>query len=297
MCIIIVKPSDKTLTDQQITNSFENNSDGAGFMWNSGGRVHVRKPFFKAEEFMTSYKDALESHPEATFILHFRITTHGAEDKVNTHPHRLNQRLAFAHNGIISGVGTHKELSDTILFSQKYLTRFSEKDLFTNEAVIGLMEKFLSGSKIVLLNGKGLFKIYNESAGDWEDGCWFSNASHSYSRSYTPSSTYNSRYSSQMQGWDDNDSDWGSSGGTDRDHRNGGIRSGWRVEVGVKCYYCATELDSKRSREYGLCDGCLDTLLEDDKTAEVKVDGNVKIVADDKSSDTLKALPSTNPNG
>jgi hypothetical protein len=270
MCIIIVKPSDKTLTDQQIRNSFSNNADGAGFMWNSDGRVHIRKPFFKLEQFMESYKSALESHPEATFVLHFRITTHGAEDKVNTHPHRLNERLAFAHNGIISGVGYNKELSDTVLFSQKYLSKFPEKELFGRDEVIGLLEEFLSGSKIAMLNGDGDFKIYNEPKGEWEEGCWFSNSSHSYNRVYSGSS-YNSRYSSSiMQGWDDDDAVWGgNTTDTGRDHLNGGIRAGWKVEVGVKCYYCATPLDSKRSKEYGLCDGCLDTLLDDDKTTSL----------------------------
>jgi len=272
MCIIIVKQKDQELSEDKIQNSFENNSDGAGYMWNANGKVNIRKPFFEYKDFIESYKATLARNPEATFVLHFRITTHGAEDKMNTHPHRVTKRLAFAHNGIISGVGNDDDLSDTVLFSQKYLSRFKERDLFMRKEVIGLMEKFLSGSKIVLLNAEGKIKIYNESAGTWKDGLWFSNSSYSYSRTTT---NYSGRYnsSSYLRGWEDDDEyDYGK-----KDYKplQGAIRQGWKIEVGEKCYYCATSLASKDAKEYGLCDTCIETLLDDSPNKDFLLsDGN-----------------------
>jgi len=260
MCIIIVKPQGKDLPQNQLENSFDNNPDGAGYMFNnSDGKIIIKKPFFNYERFLSSYLGDLKNNPEATFVLHFRITTHGENDKVNTHPHRLTKRLAFAHNGVIRGVGESKKLSDTVLFSKKLLGRFTERELFERSEVIMLMEDFLLGSKITILNADGGFIIYNESDGHWEGGLWYSNETYSYSHNYkkNTSSLYNSssRYATDMP-WENDEcmdiSDY---------YKN----KQQTIEIGEKCYYCSQGLDTSDEQRYGLCQGCIDALLDDNE--------------------------------
>jgi predicted glutamine amidotransferase len=98
----------------------------------------------------------------------------GLVDKANTHPHRINDRVAIAHNGILSGYGTGKHVSDTGLFVKLVLSQLP-KNWWDNTGIQRLLEDAIGVSnKMVLMTNTGRVQIYNEPAGEWEDGAWYS---------------------------------------------------------------------------------------------------------------------------
>lgn len=131
--------------------------------------------------FMRKYKRALKNNLESPFLIHFRIATHGTVDTFNCHPFFINKNLTFIHNGIISGIGTDKLMSDTQLFNEKILKKLP-KDFYKKEEYKLLIEKFIVGSKLITLDINGDVAIFNESSGHWKDGVWFSNNSYSYAK-------------------------------------------------------------------------------------------------------------------
>ena len=186
MCICIYQPAGIVVSDDKLRNSYENNSDGMGFAYISTDYAEVKRlkivKTMDYDTFLRKYKRAVLNNPESPFLIHFRIATHGTVDKFNCHPFKINKRMAFIHNGVISGIEVDKVKSDTQVFNDKFLKTLP-KGWETNEACKILIEKFIVGSKLITLNIDGTTTIYNESSGHWKDGCWFSNNSYSYKKS------------------------------------------------------------------------------------------------------------------
>ena len=186
MCIAIVALPFKQVSDEHLTNSSINNPDGFGFTYVREDITGVRKIIIKKsmsfEVFLRQYKRAFKHNPKSPFLIHCRIATHGTVDKFNCHPFRIDRNTTFIHNGIISGVGVDSKKSDSQLFNEKVLKQLP-KGWKESKPVKMLLEKFLTGSKLAILNIDGEFEIYNESAGHWKDGVWYSNYSYSYGKS------------------------------------------------------------------------------------------------------------------
>src|SRR5688572_22394359 len=125
MCIAILKPEGIVIPEYRLRNCFENNPDGAGFMYadRASDSVKIRKGFFTFNAFMQAYTHAVEDAPDATFGIHFRISTSGRIDKHNGHPHRIDRRTAVIHNGILD-IQVPKESpdSDTVIFCRGVLS-------------------------------------------------------------------------------------------------------------------------------------------------------------------------------
>ena len=185
LCIAIVQTPGSIVTDKQLRNCFDNNSDGCGFAYVQEDHVGHRKlKIFKTMDFDTflrKYKRALSNNLDSPFLIHFRIATHGTVDTFNCHPFFINKNVAFIHNGIISGIGTDKLMSDTQLFNEKVLKKLP-KDFYKHESYKLLIEKFIVGSKLMTLDIDGHVTIFNEASGHWKEGVWFSNHSYSYAR-------------------------------------------------------------------------------------------------------------------
>jgi len=178
MCIIVAKPANKEITRETLQQCWTRNSDGAGFMYNHEGRLRVKKGFFDFQSFYDSFMNSTEGKKA---VAHFRITTHGKTDMPNCHPFRINEHLAFAHNGIISQIATtDKDKSDTWHFNERILKPLTQSgaDLFGNNAVCELIRGYIGSSKLVFLNSNNDIFIMNERMGEWEDGVWFSNTSY-----------------------------------------------------------------------------------------------------------------------
>lgn len=187
MCIAIYKPAGKELTRDLLFTCYKNNPDGCGFAYVNVDYFGKRRlKIYKDmtfDGFYKKYERATRLAPYSPFIIHFRIGTHGEKSLLNCHPFSINNNVVFCHNGIISGVGTDKRLSDTQLFNQKILKELP-KDWMYNQAIVKLVEDFIGASKLILLNIDGEHFILNESKGSWVEGCWMSNTSYK-ERSYS----------------------------------------------------------------------------------------------------------------
>lgn len=183
MCIIIVKPKDSPLPEKEIIkNCFENNPDGAGYMYRRGKTIHIVKGFFDVDALWKS----LQAVKDADACIHFRWATHGTINRGNCHPFpitssvkemtntRAHCKVAVAHNGIIHGLATSKIISDTMMF-------------------IKTMDK---SKKIEsqLCKDDGKFCVFTEHKsyliGDfiYDKGCYFSNDDYKEVRTYITTS-------------------------------------------------------------------------------------------------------------
>ena len=179
MCLLIQQPKNREVSREKLKTAFDNNPDGAGFSYAHNGRVHVEK-FRKFKPFYKRYKKAVSVVGKTSdFIVHFRLTTHGTnKGTFNVHPFRVNDELAFAHNGVINGVGTSKKLSDTRLFNKKVLQNLPS-GFITNSVVQTLLGEFIGHSKLGFVDGSGNSFLVNEKLGHYdEEGVWFSNESY-----------------------------------------------------------------------------------------------------------------------
>ena len=199
MCIAIAKPIGVDVPDDDIlTNCFNNNPDGAGFAFNHNNEVIIRKGYMKLKDFLDAFHkyDEKFNFKNRGVLIHTRITTHGGTNPQMCHPFPINSDegalkkieycspFAIVHNGIISltsGEATRKkDMSDTAIFVQKYLTKIAKnKNWFNNKANIELIEELID-SKMAVLNGKG--KIIMTSGFTEDNGIFYSNSSYKENR-------------------------------------------------------------------------------------------------------------------
>lgn len=185
MCIAILARCGKSLTEEQIDNCWKINSDGAGFAYTSRGKIVLVKELKSLEKFKRLYFKHLPQAALSPMLIHFRIRTHGEISIANTQPIQVSKNCVFIHNGVISGVPSHKKHSDTVMFSKLVLSQFRE-GFQEVEAIRDMIRSGTGASKLVFLQTNGNAYIVNEKAGDWDDDIWYSNWSHkSYSTKKT----------------------------------------------------------------------------------------------------------------
>lgn len=172
MCIAILNTS-KQLPDNYIKNSWDNNNQGAGLLWQDAGKLHTYKTF-SYKDFLQKYKQVRKA-TKGKVVLHFRIATSGYKGLENLHPFLVNEHLGFVHNGVIGGLGNMQH-SDTYQFNEML------KDLPSNFLESATIREFISSyidhSKLVFLSSNNTHTIINERMGHWVGDDWFSNTSY-----------------------------------------------------------------------------------------------------------------------
>ncbi len=170
MCVIAYKPLNVAFPEERILrNCFENNDDGAGFMFAYKGEVHFHKGYETFSAFMKALNAARKiTGDNVPYVMHFRIATQGYE-KTMTHPFPLSSNMnslkklrgkcsiGIAHNGIldITSDGS-KTYSDTMLFITDYLSNIIQGyDWYENKRTKKLIEKLIDGSRLAILDAKG----------------------------------------------------------------------------------------------------------------------------------------------
>ncbi|HAJ56366.1 MAG TPA: glutamine--fructose-6-phosphate transaminase (isomerizing) [Candidatus Omnitrophica bacterium] len=111
--------------------------DSAGIAVVSGGRVHVRKAPGKIDALIQSIKQ--DPAPQSFLgIAHTRWATHGAPNKINSHPHlSCDKKISVVHNGIIEN---YMKLKNALIKEgHKFV---SETD---TEVLVHLIEKYYRG--------------------------------------------------------------------------------------------------------------------------------------------------------
>lgn len=194
MCIIAYKPLNVAFPEERyLKNCFENNSDGAGFMYAYNNEVHIAKGFDTFKKF----KNALDKARAITgdnvpYVMHFRIATQGYE-KTMTHPFPLSSKMknlyklkckcniGIAHNGIIRLTSDgSRNYSDTMLFITDYLSLIIRSYTYYKDTrTIELIERLISNSRLAILDKNGTCNLLGEG---WVEafGCFFSNETYSY---------------------------------------------------------------------------------------------------------------------
>lgn len=206
MCVICVKRKGVAFPEEQaLKNCFENNPDGAGFMYSHQGKVHIVKGLMTYKDFDKALKSARrKAGDNAPFVMHFRIATQGYQDCM-THPFPLSSsmnnlkklkckcNIGIAHNGVLSLTSDgSKDYSDTMKFITDYLSLIIRSYTWAKDKRnVDLIERLIKGSRLAILDKNGVIETLGEG---WvkEGDLLYSNSSYSYARVkyYTPSRSF-----------------------------------------------------------------------------------------------------------
>jgi hypothetical protein len=189
MCIIIVKPAGTRLPKLRVfQNCAENNADGIGYMTIHDGKVYGSKGYTDEKELHEHLSRMPKQFP---LVIHFRFATHGAIDATATHPFPVSAKVeelkklkwvsdtGIAHNGVISGFGTHKKdgLSDTQEYIQKVIADPMIRSGLFHPKVQRMLE-LTTSSKFAYMNGKGDIAMIGHFY--QSGGCFYSNLDYKY---------------------------------------------------------------------------------------------------------------------
>ena len=194
MCVIAYKPQNVAFPEEKILrNCFENNSDGAGFMYAFNGNVHIQKGYETFEKFKAALDKARAlTGDKVPYVMHFRIATQGYE-RTMTHPFPLTSNMkklyrlrydcniGVAHNGIldITSDGS-KAYSDTMLFITEYLSNIIQQyKWYKNERTKRLIENLIEGSRLAILDKNGHCELMGKG---WEESNNVYYSNNSYAR-------------------------------------------------------------------------------------------------------------------
>ena len=190
MCLATLTTNSATLTDDEIRNAWEANSDGAGIAYfDATGKVRTFRAL-TLPEFREGYAALIaDGRHRSPMAIHFRLATHGDATIRNVHPFHMDAHTVVCHNGMfpIESVGSR---SDTSIFVGDVLPKLGAL-WFDDAHLFDLVEAYCQNgyaNKLVLLtdNPDAEFAAYivNESAGHWNDAktIWFSNRSYERSR-------------------------------------------------------------------------------------------------------------------
>ncbi len=194
MCIIAIKDRGVEFpTWDTINRMWHSNPDGAGFMFPTKNGVQICKGFMTLDDFKkgTDAVGRVINLKNTPLIMHFRIGTHGVKrNPANTHPFPVSSDreilkklncvtdVGFAHNGMISGVDTDPDISDTMMYSVQVLSELmsTNKNFFTDKHLMNVIENTIDGSRMVFMDKSGgIYKV-----GTWiedkETGMVYSNS-------------------------------------------------------------------------------------------------------------------------
>lgn len=186
MCIILLKLPKGNVTKRTLKNCWQGNKDGGGLMFvNDDKELIIEKGFFGFRKIYRRFREVERTYPKSKIVLHFRIATSGGISEATCHPFRVTPTIGFAHNGILSKLGSGF-ISDTEEFNYTVLRRLNP-DFLCNNEIVQALEKYAckSFSKFVFLDSDNYHLICNEAAGDWVDDVWFSNSGYKWSTSYS----------------------------------------------------------------------------------------------------------------
>ncbi|MBL1214691.1 MAG: hypothetical protein HND52_15150 [Ignavibacteriae bacterium] len=224
MCIIILNTKEH-LSKEILNECWDSNNDGAGLMYAIDGSINTFKELKTFNTFYDYYSTLRSEFKKTKIALHFRIATSGKIDTNNIHPFKVNEKLAFMHNGMIDiPLQRKSKVSDTIAFNQKILKQLPHNFL-NNVAMRELIARYVERSKLLFMNYQGKYWILNEHLGHWDKkGNWFSNYS------YCPSTILSERPDIL-----------------------------WTHEIGdyELCQYCGIELLEEREVVNETCYGCM----------------------------------------
>ena len=260
MCIIVYKPTGtENPSWETLHNCFNNNSDGAGFMYAENNRVYFEKGFMSWKSFKRAFKP-FKNRTDLPIVIHFRITTHGGTEKGLCHPFPLvsdkkklkatsgTTNVGIAHNGCISLTSNAEEgMSDTSEFVRKYASVvITNSKWYKNPNANKLLAEII-GSRMCVLSNDGHGELVGSG---WSevDGVMFSNTSYEKQTWVY----YNSIFGDD---WDDGY--WHEY--TDKSVSKGGSKSDYYDCNPTYCkHWFEADGKTERTKAAKVCDNCTD---------------------------------------
>ncbi|GAA1027156.1 hypothetical protein GCM10009565_48030 [Amycolatopsis albidoflavus] len=177
-------PADVMPEAAALAHGAELNPDGHGYAVVTAQGIVVGKSF-DFEEALEKFTHLRHEHRGGPALFHSRFRTHGKTSMANIHPFMVNLRSStvLAHNGILPASvqpSRGQKKSDTRIFAEDCLGE-SMSDRFDDDAVRFVLERWLGPwNKVVVLTVDPAYAkqsyVFNENAGIWEDGIWYSNS-------------------------------------------------------------------------------------------------------------------------
>ena len=194
MCVIAYKPmNEKFMSKKTLLQCFKSNPDGAGYMFPTDGKVHIRKGFMDFQSFWESLKNTRAEYGDSIpYVMHFRISTQAGVNPQCCHPYPLSPRMpdlkklkvsssiGIAHNGIIQLTSDKsiKEYNDTMKFITDYVTLLVKSvDWWKNPNIASALA-VLCGSKLAVMGGDNHVELIGNFILDKDDKCYYSNSSY-----------------------------------------------------------------------------------------------------------------------
>lgn len=206
MCIICIKQKGvKFPSMKAVRNMCENNNDGFAMCYYAPEleRAQVYKTL-NERQFLKEYKRIKNAYApeECSLFIHARIKTHGTMRIENCHGWVSEEcGLAFAHNGILTGVANRDDMTDSETFF---------RDIFTPAFVFGgweagerAIKAIIGTSKFVFMDGVGNIKHFGHYLDDG-NGLLYSNTTYQPPlwKSYTSKRSYGTYTSGYDKDWD-----------------------------------------------------------------------------------------------
>lgn len=183
MCIIVFIPKGETISKTEVKDMWEINSDGAGYAYNTGKRVHFQKGFMTFKQYWKAIEKLIG---KKDLVLHLRIATNPTINKQQTHPYKLRnprklsgvtKQPLIAMNGIISNQNEYKNMNDTMSFIKDHRQAFE----VINQDILNIIEENTNSKWCVIKPDEVILSSrFIES-----EGKYYSNQNHKYKQTYT----------------------------------------------------------------------------------------------------------------
>lgn len=196
MCIIVAKEKGIEIPSKEtLQTCFENNPDGAGFMYVKDDKVVIDKGYMDFRSFYKRLKklDRKLHLKDKALVMHFRIGTHGKNDRQTTHPFPISSNasdlkrtyittdLGVVHNGIIQKYDYENDLSDTQLFIRDVISILKglNRNFYKDKGTLDMLNR-VTKSKLCFLDTKNDLIYVGDFVKD-DNGVRYSNSTYKYS--------------------------------------------------------------------------------------------------------------------
>lgn len=180
MCLLTYFPAGIEPNTDLLYNGTITNRDGHGFAIVAGKRLIVRHGM-NAADTIDRFAKLRHKHPSGPALFHSRFGTGGKFSSANCHPFRVggDRRTVVAHNGVsLNPVIKPDHRCDTRIAAEEYLpSAFGHLSKPTSR--IKLAKWIGPHNKLVILTVNPEYNanayLINASAGEWDEGIWYSN--------------------------------------------------------------------------------------------------------------------------
>lgn len=176
MCVIIYVPKESKISYDEICNAWSTNPDGAGYSIQKDNKVYFKRGFMKLQDYLDEITPLIGKY---NLMLHFRISTSKAVNKVQTHPYKKGNvtitegstsKPVICMNGVIHQQKEYKGCNDTMSFIADHEEAFS----VINQDILNIIED-VTGAKWAVMKPD---EVLLSSKFTEQNGRYYSNKNH-----------------------------------------------------------------------------------------------------------------------